>query len=188
MSIEKLSLTTPPSRFFQGLSTDYSEQMTYTEFLLGIMKKLNEVVAQTNQNTEFINNYTGKIEELEAELNQLKIDLPIEMDAKLATLKTEIELEIASALSIAKAYTDTRTNQLQSQIDNIVVGAIQVYDPTTGLYVSLQTALDNIYGASRENALTATEYDGLELTATYYDGLQLTAFDYDNNAKSILMA
>lgn len=188
MSIEKLSLTTPPSRFFQGLSTDYSEQMTYTEFLLGIMKKLNEVVAQTNHNTEFIDSYSGKIEELEAELNQLKIDLPLEFDAKLATLKETIELEIAHAIAVANAYTDTRASQLQSQINDIVVGAIQVYDPTTGLYVPLQTALDNIYGATRENALTATEYDALELTATTYDGYEITAFEYDNNGKEILTA
>lgn len=188
MSIEKLSLTTPPSRFFQGLSTDYTNNLTYTEFLLGILKKLNECVVQVNENTNFINNYTGKIEEIEAEIAQLKVDLPAEMDAKLATLKTELELEITDALSIARAYTDTKANQLQAQIDNIVIGAIQVYDPTTGLYVSLQTALDNIYDSSRENAITADEYDALQLTATYYDTLEINAFDYDNNAKAILMA
>ena len=66
--------------------------------------------------------------------------------------------------------------------------AIDVYDPTTGLLSPLQTVLYNIYGASRENALTATEYDGLELTASVYDGREITAFDYDNNGKEILMA
>lgn len=188
MAIEKLSLTTPPSRFFQGLSTDYSNNMTYTEFLLGILKKLDETIEQVNSNTGFINSYSGKIEELEAEFEQLKTDLPLEFDAKLETLHQTIELEIANCLETAKAYSNTLANQLQTQIDNIVVGAIQVYDPTTGAYVTLQTALNNIYDATRENALTATEYDALELTATYYDGLQITAFDYDNNGKEILMA
>ncbi len=186
--IEKISLTTPPSRFFQGISTDYSNNMTYTEFLLGILKKLNESIVQINENSEFIENYTGKIEEIEAELERIKIEMPIEFDAKLETLNRAIQIEIQSALTIAKSYTDTKAGQLQAQIDNIVIGEIQVYDPTTGAVVGLQTALNNIYDATRENALTATEYDGLELTATYYDGLDLTAFDYDNNGKEILMA
>ena len=58
----------PPIGFFQPISVDPKDMMTDVEFLLGVLKKLNEVIAQTNSNTEFINNYSGKIEEIEDEL------------------------------------------------------------------------------------------------------------------------
>ena len=51
---------------------------------------------------------------------------------------------------------------------------------------NLQTVIDNIYGTSREEALTATEYDALNLTATAYDAYELTAFNYDRYGKTLL--
>ena len=195
MAIKRLALTTPPSRFFQGISTDYSDNITYVEFLLGIMKKINEIIVDVNKANDFITEYSGKIEEIEGELNQIKLDLneqydtiTAETDEKLVELMGRVQGLLYECLAESKAYTNTQFNNLQNQIDNIVLGEINVYDPTSGAYVPLQIALNNIYDATRENALTATEYDGLELTATTYDGYQITAFDYDNNGKEILMA
>ena len=62
-----------------------------------------------------------------------------------------------------------------------------MYDPTTGVLSPLQTVLDNLYGSTREDALTATEYDALDLTATAYDAYDLTAFDYDKYGKTLLV-
>ena len=39
----------------------------------------------------------------------------------------------------------------------------------------------------RSNALSASEYDALELSATAYDGHELTARDYDVNGKTLLV-
>lgn len=195
MAIKKLALTTPPSRFFQGISTDYTDNITYVEFLLGIMKKINEIIVDVNKANDFITEYSGKIEEIEGELNQIRSDIneqydtiTAETDEKLVELMGRVQGLLYECLAESKAYTNTQFNNLQNQIDNIVLGEINVYDPTSGAYVPLQIALNNIYDATRENALTATEYDGLELTATTYDGYQITAFDYDNNGKEILMA
>ena len=44
-----------------------------------------------------------------------------------------------------------------------------------------------MYNSLRYNAITCTEYDGLELTATTYDGYMITAQNFDLNAKSILI-
>lgn len=46
--------------------------------------------------------------------------------------------------------------------------------------------LDSLVPA-QENALTAEEYDALELMAQLYDALKLTASDYDKYGKDILM-
>lgn len=193
MSIEKLSLTTPPSRFFQGLSTDYTNNITYTEFLLGIMKKLNETVTQVNENTAFINNYTGKIEEIENEITALREEMTSfenavndNIDTRFAEIQLYLQSLIATAVTQCNAYTDATAANLRTEIQAISLGQITVYDPTSGILNNLQDTLDNMYGATREEAITATEYDALDLTATTYDGYEITAFNYDRYGKTIL--
>ena len=58
----------PPYSFFEPISVEPKDWMTSTEFLMGILKKIDEVVIQTNSNTKFIDEYNGKIEEIEADL------------------------------------------------------------------------------------------------------------------------
>ena len=87
-----------------------------------------------------------------------------------------------------RAYTDARAQELQQQIDNIAIGEINVYDPSTGTIVPLQTALDNLFDSSREGAITASEYDALNISASTYDGREITATEYDRNGKAILTA
>lgn len=185
----------PPIGFFQPISVDPKDMMTDVEFLLGMLKKLNETIKQVNANTEWINEYSGKVEELEAEIAALRTEMDdfeaeitADIERRFADLKLELQSMIAAALVQANAYTDAVAAQLDAEIQEISVGAITVYDPTTGLLSPIQTVIDNLYGTSRENALTATEYDGLELTATDYDAYELTAFDYDKNGKTLLTA
>ena len=184
----------PPIGFFEPISVDPKDMMTDVEFLLGVLKKLNEVIAQTNSNTEFINNYSGKIEEIEAEvaalreeMTQFETDVNNNIALQFAEIKIELQSMIATALNQANAYTDAKIAQVEEEIEQISVGAISVYDPTTGLYSPLQVVIDNLYSAGRTDALTATEYDALDLTATAYDAYLLTAFEYDQHGKSLLI-
>lgn len=188
----------PPIGFFQPISVDPKDMMTDIEFLLGVLKKLNEVIAQTNSNTEFINNYSGKIEEIEATIDEFRQEMTtFEQDinqsiaTQFAEIKVELQAMVATALTEAKAYTDTVANQLEQEIQEISIGQISLFDPTTGLYSPLQVVVDNLYTLGRTDALTATEYDELDdgepLTATAYDAYELTAYEYDNNGKSLLV-
>ena len=184
----------PPIGFFEPISVDPKDMMTDVEYLLGILKKLNEVIAQLNKNTEFIDNYTGKIEEIEAEIVLLRAEMTaFEEDvnnniaSQFARIKVELQSIIASVLIQANAYTDSVAANLQAEIEQISIGQISVYDPTTGIYSPLQIVIDNLYGLGRTDALTASEYDALELTATNYDGYQLSAFSYDQNGKTLLV-
>ena len=184
----------PPIGFFDPISVDPKDMMTDVEYLLGILKKLNSMIAQLNANTEFIENYAGKIEELEAEMSQLRqemTDFEAHINAEIANrfiqIKYELEAMIATALIQANAYTDSVAERLDEEIRNIAIGQITVYDPTTGILSPLQVVIDNIYGSTREDALTATEYDELELTATAYDAYELTAFEYDKSGKVLLV-
>ena len=184
----------PPIGFFQPISADPKDMMTDVEYLLGILKKLNEVIKQVNKNSEFIDEYTGKIEEIEKEIVALREEMTNfeeEINTSINTQFSEIKLQlqsmIATCLLQANAYTDATASVLRQEIQNIALGQITVYDPTTGMIESLQTVIDNLYGSSREDAITAGEYDALELTATAYDGYELTAFNYDRYAKTLLV-
>lgn len=184
----------PPIGFFEPISVDPRDMMTDVEYLLGILKKLNETIAQVNSNTEFIDEYSGKIEEIETEINSLRNEMVsfenqinTEITNRFAVIQAQLATEIASTLIRANAYTDGVANRLETEIQNIAIGQITVYDPTTGQVENLQTVIDNLYNTSREEALTATEYDALQLTATAYDAYQLTAIDYDRQGKILLV-
>ena len=184
----------PPIGFFEPISVDPRDMMTDVEFLLGVLKKLNEVIKQVNSNTEFIDKYSGKIEELEAEMINLRQEMVdfenainSEIDARFASIKIELQAMIATALTHANAYTDSVAAGLEQEIQQISIGQISLFDPTTGIYSPLQIVIDNLYNSSREDALTADEYDALELTATAYDAYELTAQEYDQSAKSLLV-
>ena len=184
----------PPIGFFDPISVDPKDMMTDVEYLLGILKKLNEVIAQVNKNTQFIEEYTGRIEKIEAEIEAFRKELTSfenEINESIALQFAEIKIElramIATALTQANAYTDAVAEGLEEEIQQISIGQINVFDPTTGFYSPLQVVIDNLYNSSRENALTASEYDGLELTATAYDAYELTASEYDQNGKTLLV-
>lgn len=185
----------PPIGFFDPISVDPKDMMTDVEYLLGILKKLNEMITQLNSNTEFIEEYSGKIEEIEAEITALRNEMTDfetqineEITLRFNAIKVELQSAIATTLIQANAYTDAVASNLENEIQQISVGQITLYDPTTGTLNPLQVVIDNIYGTSREEALTATEYDALQLTATTYDGYEITAFNYDRYGKTILTA
>lgn len=193
MAIKKIDITAPPNSLFQGISTNYQDNLTYAEFLLGVLKKLNETIVEVNSHQEFIENYSGQIEEMQAELaefkqewNQYQIDLNASIAQQMADFKTAIESEIAGEMAQIRAYIDVQDNALKDYIDNVALGQIYLYNPATGERQDLQTVINSLFDSGRENALTADEYDALELTATYYDGQDISAYDYDTAGKTLL--
>lgn len=193
MAIKKIDITAPPNSLFQGISTNYQDNLTYAEYLLGVLKKLNETIVVVNSHQEFIENYSGQIEEMQAELaefkeewNQYKIDLNASIAQQMADFRTAIESELAGAIAQIRAYIDVQDNALKDYIDNVALGQIYVYNPATGERQDLQTVINSLFDSGRENALTADEYDALELTASYYDGQDISAYDYDTAGKTLL--
>lgn len=192
--IDKLSIKLPPNRLFQPITTDYKNNLTEVEFLLGVLKKLNEMIVQVNQNTEFIDNYAGEIEELQNEFNALveenekfKIDLQADINNQLNAFRSEVTNQITTQITALRAYVDTQDAGLREYIDEVALGQIVLYNPATGEMQDLQDIIYSLYDSTRTDALTATEYDALELTASAYDAYELTATQYDNNGKSLLV-
>lgn len=183
----------PFESMFQPTTTVFEDNITYVEFLTGILCRLNEVIDLVNKHEEFINNYAGKIEEIEAEVRRLYEDFDVfkneinaSITAQFNAINTQLDAKIASATAYMRAYTDNKYTILDNKIDTVALGQINVYDPTTGTLMPLQTVINNLYDAGRDEAITATEYDTLELSATEYDALEITAYNFDQYGKTIL--
>lgn len=193
MAIEKVTIATPPSQLFQGISSNYLDNMTYAEFLLGILKKMNEVISVINEHDEFINEFNEKYQELltdfaelRSEFDALEDKITASVQAQLDVFEVEVRDLITATQNYLVAYTDSAEARLQTQIEAIQIGAINVIDPTTGVLSPIQTVINNIAGSSAD-ALTASEYDALNLTATAYDNYDITAYDYDFKGKALLV-
>lgn len=187
----------PPSRstIFQPVSTCWKDNLTYIEFLLGLLKKLNEVVEATNANSEWINSYAGRIEEIEAQITalykdfeQFKIDVNNNITTQFNQIKVDLEAQIQSAIQYLQAYTDAKAEELHQEIIDVSTGIITVFNPVTGQEDNLQNTINSLFDQGRDNAITCQEYDSLELTATTYDGYEITAAEFDYNAKKLLMS
>ena len=88
---------------------------------------------------------------------------------------------------MAEDYTDDKVGDLRVYVDNQLAGiGIDVLDPVTGIMGSVQAAINSLFGLHTSDALTASEYDALDLTASTYDGKQLTATNYDLFGKNLL--
>lgn len=193
MAIEEITIATPPSRLFQGISTNYLDNMTYAEFLLGILKKMNEIIVVSNSQQEFIDEFNIKYQELLTEFEKLRTEFDALEDKITASVQAQFdafEVEVRNLITATQnyliAYTDSAEARLQAQIEAIQIGDISVIDPTTGILSPIQTVINNIAGSSAD-ALTATEYDALNLTATAYDNYDITAYDYDFKGKALLV-
>lgn len=192
MAVDRLNIQSPPNTMFQGITSNWKNNLTYQEFLLGVLKKLNEVIDELNTNSEFIDEFRVQYATLLAEFESLKTqfdtiadDINASVQRQLDAFENEVRLLIANVQEYMIAYSDLGDQRLAQEIQNIQLGQIQVIDPTTGITSPLQTVINNLAGAS-QNALTATEYDALALTATAYDALDITAYNYDFNGKAIL--
>lgn len=192
--IAKVDVSTPPNSLFSGISTNYQNNLTYAEFMLGVLKKLNEMVETINEHTDFINNYAGQIEEMQQELaefraewKQFKIDINASITEQINAFKAEVLGELAAQITTLKSYVDVQDEALRNYIDSVALGQINVYNPATGELQDLQTVINSLFDTGRTDAITADEYDGLQLTATDYDGRNISAYDYDTAGKVLLI-
>lgn len=160
----------------------------------------NELVDAFNSLKAYVDEYlvdVSDIKEAIVEINNRLDSLALEIMANSRAI-TELDSKIDSQIEIVKdlinqnfnslkLYIDSQDNLLNEKIDNIQIGAINVYDPTTGLLSPLQTVINNLAQVSNKDGLTASEFDNLELTAQAFDNYQITAYEFDSAGKTILV-
>ena len=85
---------------------------------------------------------------------------------------------------LAQSYATQAKIDANTYTDNKVLNYTMMINPITGQYEDVRDVVDDIVTYFHtENALTAGEYDALDLTAGDYDAYQLSAYDYDFNGK-----
>lgn len=85
---------------------------------------------------------------------------------------------------LSQSYADHALSEAKSYVDTQVLDYTMMVNPITGVYEDVRLVVDDIVTYFHtEDALTAAEYDALELTASAYDAYELTAYDYDFNGK-----
>lgn len=179
--IRLMSMTTP---------FVYDSEESFLEMLRKFYKYLHELTEASKGMSEDIEEIRTELNNFEDDINEeiQKInDILVEYDIKIERVKNELKVYVNDEISTLRLYVDSEDQLLNDRIRQIEIGNINVYDPTTGLYSPIQIVIDNLYDMGRSNALTATEYDALELSATAYDAYELTARDYDVNGKSLLI-
>ena len=177
---------------FPYIEQDFDSLTNYQLFskIVGYVQNIKKIV---DEHSEFITEFESEYNELLTEFNQLKVDfetfkisIQAEIDSRFASMRTELVALINNEINSLEVRINNKLNQINSRIDDIEAGAVNVYDPTTGLYSPIQVVIDNLYDLQRNNALTATEFDGLELTATGFDSYEITAINFDVMGKEIL--
>ena len=125
---------------------------------------------------EYIQYVQGKITKLKNYVDELNDNLKIYVDAQDTYYYNALHSYTDQALTAAKQYTDDK-----------VLNVTMMLNPITGEYDDVRNVVsDIVYYFHSDTALTAGEYDALDLTAQSYDNYELTAFDYDYHGKDLL--
>lgn len=126
------------------------------------------------------------IAELQAQYEQFEQDVEDEINAKIAEVRASIMIVVDSYYETLNNKVNTEIARLDNKIETFPIASTIVFNSLQGRETTLQVYLDDLAGLNRNNAITANEYDGLDLTATNYDSRQITARDYDYDGKTIL--
>ena len=183
------------TRISKTLPLAFDESLSYLEMLCAMLDKLNETIEQVNKNTEVATRYEELLQQIEEEVNRLEQDyiefkesIENEIDERFVLLRSELTVYIENQIAVLRYEIQTKYDELNQKIDDIVAGDINIYDPTTGLLSPIQVVINNLFDMNRTNAISCTEFDELELTATEFDSYEITAFNFDVNAKDILVS
>lgn len=131
-------------------------------------------------------------EDLTIAINDLNTDLTARYkaytDAQIALQKIYIDNQDIYYDTLARSYADTAYTNAKNYTDEQVLSYTMMINPITGQYEDVRIVVNEIVEYFHtDGALTAGEYDALDLTAQAYDNYELTAYDYDFNGKNLLV-
>lgn len=198
-----------PYTLYQEVPSLQNENMTYIEYLMGILAYINNWISQYNQLVDIVDDHEtrittieGKIDPLLEEFQELKEFVEQQLTSfvvRLDNLETSV-----SSLQISVNDINRNITALQQQIDNIentgggggelnstqldqIRQDMKIRNPITGQLDSVENVCDDLFDLHRTNGLTAAEYDALEKTADEYIAYDMTAYQYAISAKTIMV-
>lgn len=150
-----------------------------------VIKLVNDIKAYVDEYLEDITDIKEEIEDINNSISGLETDISV-INNEIVSLRNYTTDLVNGTFNTLKTYVDTNDTILDEKIENLKIGEIQVYDPTTGENEPLQTVINNIYGITNKDGITAGEFDALQLTASGFDSKDLTAYQFDSSSKTLL--
>ena len=162
------------------LPTSYRESISYEEQILWLCNFIEkEILPSIDISQATVEELKSAFDSLQKEVEKTFSDF--ELDINGVKVYSDVQNELL------KDLIENQIRLLNLRFDNIP-DTLLVWNPTNGTQDNLNDTLNDIYSQTRVGALTAQEYDNLELTATNYDERELTATDYDTEGKELLSA
>lgn len=199
--MNKIDPILPLNLTLGNLPTSYKESLSYPEQLQELRHKINEVVTNYNSILSLLDDISSNYEEILEKLDNIEVQIQ-EINDFFPTFKTQILQSVDNKnnslyLQVTNLLNDYQlifNNSLQNlrtdleyQINQIQLGNVKAYNPTNGEVENVSKVIMDVYNMFRDNAISCSEFDALELTATSYDEMEITAYNFDVNSKSILL-
>lgn len=189
----------------------FDESLSYLEMLCAMLDTLNKTIDEVNHMAQVVDNIDVNFDEINRKINLIneelitinnnfnnlsdKVDTNTDnialLNERITNEISELDETLRSLINTnfttLKNYVDAQDFILNEKIENIQIGAINIYDPTTGILSPLQTVINNLYTIGNKDGLTAGEFDALELTASGFDAYNITAYEFDSEGKIILV-
>lgn len=195
------------SYFNRVLPAVYDESLSYIEQLCKLKYKLNEIIKNINGLESGLPDYikqtidatlggweeemderfaeqNAKIDGALRQVDQVTAELQAEVDAAIRDMEATVNqqlntlyLMLTNGVNANRAYIDAQIALLKEEFPNL--SNVFVISPVDGQLVTIQKCVNDMMNTLRYGALTASQYDALQLTAKEYDDKNLTAFQYD---------
>ena len=163
-------------------SFEVDVQNAFNRLSADLQQQINELDAESQRRlTEAINQMQTQINNLITQTRQQIAEMQHEIDNAIIYLDGRMDYNNR----LMREYVEYRLDQFIHDFPSIL--ELPVFNPVRGRVTDIDMALRDLYDMIRvEGAVTAFEYDSLQLTASDYDSLGITAFQYDTNARYLL--
>lgn len=174
---------------------------TYYELLCKVVEQLNKTITEVNKISDIVNNIdinfdaiNAKIDIINSEITQLKTDMSNlsttinnQVDAKLQAQYNQVVQLMSDYQTIFNSNLQALDEKFENEISRIELGDVKAYNPTNGKIENISKVIQDVYDVSRVNALTASEFDALNLTVEAFQAYNITCLNFDINGKTILV-
>lgn len=150
-----------------------------------LKEEYNILIAKYDQLEE---DFTRFKEDVNSQFAMLSSQLRADLNAQMNAIRNEIrafENSVNYQMDGFNAALATMNRRLDDALANLS-DSIRIFNPFTGVLEPISQVIQMLASFHMNDALTAGEYDAMNLTAAAYDAKHLSAYQYDVMGKNYL--